>query len=160
MENRHISIKLERHISQRVIEWFCNEVVSEYPVDKVFNDIFDNQGAKFSNFLRGIATSNKRQALRFLELVERTDDIEKWLHFLEHEQKRERSVWKDRLVVEFIQKVRDWIKNSGTVCVMETKNKLQNWYGYSDVFLSPDEETILKVRALRTALYVKLKGLR
>ncbi len=148
-------MSIERFISQRAIEWFCNEV-SEYPVDKVFNDIF-SEGQDFSGFLKRIS---KRQAMRFLELVERTDDIEKWLAFLEHEQKREKSEWKDNLIKEkFIPNVKIWLESSHAGCVREAEQILQRWHGHSDVSLTPEEKNMLKIKALRTAFYVILKGI-
>lgn len=151
-------MSIERFIHQRAIEWFCNEA-SNYPLDKVFNDILDSKGEELSEFLQKI-TSNKRQAMRFLELVERTEDIEKWLAFLEHEQKREKSLWKNSLMEEFVKNLRGWFKKSDTGCIRMVNIKLSEWYEHSGVSLSPEEGKTLKIKALRTALYVKLKGIR
>jgi len=159
MEEWRMSI--ERLASHRAIEWFCNKVTMR-PVDKVFNDVFGNDtgiAEKFYGVLKKIAKDNRRQALRFLELVERTDDIKKWLAFLEHEQNREGSDWENETIEKFIKKLKDWINNPTPQCVRETEKRLNKWFQPRGASLTDEEKEILKIGALRTALYVTLKGL-
>jgi len=149
-------MSIDRLASRRAIEWFCEEVARDH-VTKVFNDI-TSDGEEIGKFFGKIAKDHKRQALRFLELVERTDDIEKWLSFLEHEQKREESAWRDEKVKEFIERAREWVKNTNPQCVIEAEKRLSKWLKYQGS-LTDEEREILKLRAMRTALYVTLKGL-
>ncbi len=88
-------------------------------VKTLFGEILEGgreDGEKIARCFRKFSSDNmKRPRKRFNEFIHRSDDPKQWAQFLLHENNREESVWKDRLMERFAVCLIKWWERNGSV---------------------------------------------
>lgn len=136
----------------RAIEFQTQKALDQEKPDRYFTNALGKDVA--SAFIKLNRTSPTARQ-HFLDIVHRDDDVDRWVAFVEHEQKRAESAWKsdDRLKT-LPQKLSAWRASltAGNPCdsiVTEVNNGLQS----IAPVLEDDESLIVGLRAFRAMLW-------
>lgn len=132
--------------------------LSDLKPQDVFQEILDDdysKGEELEEFLTKFSGS-KSQINYFLQLIHLTSEITKWTYFIEHEQSRRESKWKDSIFKEFADKLQIWINkpyDPGSKAVDNTLQKLINSYAGADMDVTEEIYKNWRIDVLRKAIY-------
>jgi len=104
--------------------------------------------------LEKLLKNNSTARQHFLDIINREDDVHRWTKFVEHEQKRAESAWKENHLETLAQQLKGWHDSLGTKVprdsiVKSVKRELENVVAN----LETDECVRIGLRAFRAMLW-------
>lgn len=131
---------------------------------EVFAEILGDEQAKGKTLYTFLTEfkGSKSQINHFIQIIFLTEDINRWQRFIDHENNKRESPWKNEILKELMDKIQEWLKkpydpNLKSNVVDNKLQELLNTYIRRNIQISDDIYKNWRLNAIRKAIYECLK---